>query len=69
MALFKGAAVTINNPTDAHRVLCTERASGNCLLRDRLELKNFTVEGKRTTIWIGDEVAPNTGTPHLQARF
>ena len=59
MMEFRGAAVTINNPTAAHYIYLTKRRSGHCNILDRLR-------GRRVTIFIGKEKAPTTGTEHIR---
>lgn len=61
MSNLQGAALTINNPTPAHRALVEVRRSGECLLKDRCEKKKI-----RVSCWIGVERAPSTNTEHLQ---
>lgn len=61
MAVLQGAALTINNPTSAHKNVITMRRSGECVLLERIKKKKL-----RVSIWMGLEHAPSTGTEHIQ---
>lgn len=64
MMLFRAAALTINNPTADHRLLCVPvMGQGMSELEKRIK-KRFG--NSRVMVLIGDETAPTTGTPHLQ---
>ncbi len=55
-----GAAVVVNNPSQAVKDICKMRTSGQCLLKDRLEKTN-----QRVTVFSGLETGDG-GTEHIQ---
>ena len=61
--LYRAAALTVNNPTNDHRLLMVPELGGKSELEKRLDKK---FKGSRVKIEVGDESAPSTGTPHLQ---
>lgn len=59
-----GSAMTINNPTAEHRGLFTAKLGTPGAL-STFERRLAQADGE-FSVWIGDEKAPTTGTPHLQ---